>query len=386
MIESKKQENLIKKVIHVLLLELLFWVLICGFLFVFQLFDTDKDDSSFHFYAPDFLYAFLLCIPLLLAYFWLAHDQEKKYRFLNLNEKNPSTNSFFFRHRLYLKYFFFRTAIALCIVAAAQPILGTKTQEFEIQSYDLVLAVDVSASMNVRDMNDGLSRLEVAKRSIYQYLNQLNSERISLTVFAENAYTQLYLTKDYELCKLFVNELNTDLVSKQGSNLAAALSNALSNFDNSDSKKIILLLSDGEDHTQKMNTQLKELKDKKIELAILGLGSKQGGPVPSDSKSPELGYKIDRAGNKIISKLNQNYLKMIQKKSGGDLKITQEAYPNLSTLFSDFNSKNDTPKLKTRIDIQENYYQIPLILGVLSYLFFLFIRFFKPKLTSNSNR
>lgn len=379
MIETKKQKSKLKKVGNVLLLELLFWVVIISILYVFQLFDTDYNDSQFHFYAPEFLVVFLLCIPLLVGYFWLARDQQKKNHFLNSTERKPAFNLYFGTHRLFLKYFFLRTALVFFTLAAAQPIFGTKTQEFEIQSYDLVLAVDVSSSMNVRDMNDDLSRLDVAKRSIFQYLNQLNSERISLIVFAENAYTQLYLTKDYELCKLFVNELNTDLVSKQGSNLAAALSSALSNFDNSDSKKIILMLTDGEDHTQKIDAQLKELREKKIELAILGLGSKRGGPIPSDPKSPELGYKIDRAGNKIISKLNQNYLKMIQKKSGGDLKITQEAYPNLSSLFVDFHTNNDSPKLKTHLEIQENYYQIPLMIGVFFYLLFLYVRFFKLK-------
>jgi Ca-activated chloride channel homolog len=224
--------------------------------------------------------------------------------------------------------------------------------------------------MNVKDIDKQTSRLQVAKRALIQLINQLHGERVGIVIFAGNAYTQLPLTMDYETAKMYLNEIETDMVSNQGTNIRSALEISESLFTKSKAGKAILIVTDGEDHESGIDEILKSLKEKKIQLAILGIGSQNGGLIPNDYNRPELGFKVDEKGSFILSKMNPSMIKELASKSGGFYTISSDSYPDLRNLLAKINKIKRSKKEGFEFEVKENRYQIPLFLSFLCLILF----------------
>ena len=125
-----------------------------------------------------------------------------------------------------LRFIFLRNIVAFLILALANPLLGKMKQNTKADNLELVICLDISNSMNAKDI-ENTSRLEVAKRGLSQLVNQLKGERIGMCVFAGTAFVQLPLTNDYHAAKLFTQEIETDMISAQGTNISSALTNSL---------------------------------------------------------------------------------------------------------------------------------------------------------------
>ena len=158
-------------------------------------------------------------------------------------------------------------------LSLAQPVFGTKKVSGTIESLELVICLDVSASMDVKDISDDLSRLDVSKRAIVQLINNLHGEKIGICVFAGGAYVQLPITSDYSAAKLFVNDITTSIMSNQGTNINAALSTANDMFTDQKCSKGIIIVTDGENHEEKPSSIFEILKKKNITVNVLGLKS-----------------------------------------------------------------------------------------------------------------
>ena len=115
--------------------------------------------------------------------------------------------------------------------------------------------------MNTKDISKDLSRLEIAKRAMVQLVNNLRGERIGICLFANQAYVQLPITKDYGAAKLFIKEIETDLVSSQGTNVKAALEVSNEMFSEDRTAKGIIMVTDGENHEENPSAILKKIKD-----------------------------------------------------------------------------------------------------------------------------
>jgi Ca-activated chloride channel family protein len=134
-----------------------------------------------------------------------------------------------------------------------------------VQGVDISIALDVSKSMDAIDQGENFSRLERAKMALNQMINKLKGDRLSLVVFAGDAYVQLPLTADYLAAKSFIQALNTDMVSASGTNLAEAIAVGLSSFDWQDkTSKAIILITDGEDHQGGLEEVLAQAKEKSV--------------------------------------------------------------------------------------------------------------------------
>lgn len=357
----------------VLLWELLFWGLITLILWLLGFHSGTMAMNQLGFKFEDKLYYLYILIPLIGAFVWYLSWKNNKLTALGsyqlLRFMTAPINSF----RVFLTFFFLRNAIVFSIIAMAQPVFGNKTVKATLESMELVVAVDISNSMNTKDISSEESRLQITKRALLELVNNLHGEKLGITVFAGGAFQQLPLTADYGAAKMYIHELSSNMLSEQGTNIAAALSEAQLQFSKDQSGKAIVLITDGENHEGGLDEPLKSLLEKKITLAVLGIGTKQGGPIPNDPDKPELGHKLDATGKTIISRMNPDMIQQIARDGHGFATICSSSYPNLPRLLDQLSQVKRKTVDNVKIDVKENWYQIPLALALLCWLSFHFI-------------
>jgi len=280
---------------------------------------------------------------------------------------NPINNRLTF-----LRYIFFRNVLVFIILSMTNPLLGKMKQEVETSNSELVICLDVSNSMNTKDI-DGSSRLEVSKRALVQLVNKLNGHRVGICLFAGNAFVQLPLTHDYFAVKLFLQETESDMISSQGTNISEALSVSNGMFTKINSAKGILLITDGEDHVGVNDSLFKIMDDKKIEVSILGVGTEKGGVVPVDVKKPGLGNKKDMNGKEVISKLNLEFIKNLAEELNASSSVTSQPYPDVSEVLTEINQMSSPNSRNLEIEINKSWYQIFLFLALTSYVIFVIL-------------
>jgi Ca-activated chloride channel homolog len=319
----------------------------------------------------------LSIIPLFyIVVFWMLFKKNK--RFENIGNQSvlseivsPKSDI-----KTAFKLIFLRNALFFIILAMAQPIFGSRKASSAEKKIEIVLALDISNSMNVKDLDEEKSRIEIIKRAMIQLLNSLNGEKIGICVFAGGAYVQLPITLDYGAAKMFINEIETSMISNQGTNIKAALSTSFSMFSQEKTNKAILLVTDGENHEAQPSEMLEVMKESNVLLAILGIGSKNGGPVPNNPKKPELGNKVDANGQLIISKLNPKLIQDLAKQSNGIYEISDSPFPDLNNLILKLKQTSNYTNSIVEIEIKRNWYQLFVFLAMAS-LFMLVLFPFK---------
>lgn len=209
-----------------------------------------------------------------------------------------------------VKFTFFIAAYALLIIGMADPQIGTKTEDAKSKGADLMILLDVSNSMLSQDFSP--DRLENAKLAIDQLISNLQDNRIGIVVFAGKAYVQLPATTDYSAAKLFLNTINTSIVPVQGTAIGSAIDMGMRSFDfNDGTSKVMILMTDGENHEDDAVGAAKNAHDKDVIIHVIGFGSPQGSPVPIYDNGKLTGFHTDSAGHKVISKLNEDMCKEI---------------------------------------------------------------------------
>jgi Ca-activated chloride channel family protein len=368
---TKKYSDVFRKlVIWTLVAEIAFWAIV-GLLYG----SFEMAGANFQFLHPGFFWMLLFIPLILLAYLkrwqWKSelHDN---YRGMGKTRMLWVT---FHPLRYFLQYFFIRNILFFLVIALVQPVMGNRKVKGSKRVLDLVICLDVSSSMNTVDMDATSSRLTVAKRGVIQLLNSLKGERVSVVIFANEAYTQLPLTMDYDAAKMFVQEIETEMVTNQGTNIGAALEMAQIQFMDSESGHAVLVITDGEDHEQLWREQVTKIVEKDIELSYFGIGTEQGGLIPNDPKDPTLGYKRD-GGGAVVSRLDVSGLKRMANATGSALHFTNSAYPDMSAVASDLSSVKSKIVKNMEFTVQRNYYQIPLAIAFCCFLGYLFVPFF----------
>ena len=202
------------------------------------------------------------------------------------------------------------------IFSAAGPQIGTRVSPIERKGVDLVFAVDVSESMNAQDIKP--SRLEKAKFEISQIISQLKGDRVGIIVFAGSSHLYLPLTSDYEATQLFLDAIDTKMIPNQGTDLSTALRTAMSVFNKEGDKyKVMVLVTDGEDHEGAAIEMAKTALKSGIVTHSVGVGTEKGSLIPINNDSSDNRYKRDKKGILITSKLNENMLIELANAGGG---------------------------------------------------------------------
>ena len=358
--------------ISILVWELFFWLIFFALIYSLGYGSESRTIDQLAFKYPLFLSLSLLLIPIIGVYFYKIRQNNQIA--VNTNENVlqfvlKPVSSFF----SLVRFIFFRNAFVFLVITLAQPIYGKKKVHGLTKSLELVVALDISNSMNSKDLDKDLSRLEVSKRALNQLVNNLHGEKIGISIFAGNAYVQLPITSDYHAAKMFISEIETEMISNQGTNIAEALATSVKMFSAASGTKGIILVTDGENHEENPVEAIKSIIDKNIELCVLGVGTINGGLIPKDPKRTELGYKMDERGENIISKLNPSFINELAKKTNGFSMLTTNAFPDLAELLLRINQMDSSKMNDDQFDVIENRYQIPLFLAIVFWLLFILL-------------
>jgi len=366
--------------------ELLFWLLGYQLLKIYQ-FSSDSLGEKIIFISPQFAW-----LGILLPLYWVFY-------FAQLKARNSYVRSIIPTPELvktfltpvssiysFVRYFLIRNVLVLLVIAAMQPSFGNKLVTGKASGVELVFAVDVSQSMNAKDMSDGDARLEAAKRAMTQLMNTSSSAKVGILIFAGSVYPQLPLTADKSAAKMFIEELSTDLISNQGTNLALALENSAEYFSTDKLKKVVVLITDGEDHEGGVTASIEVLKEKGIELAVLGLGSKNGALVPVDPTNTAAGYLKSATGQSVISKVNPVMLTEIAKQAEGKVVVTSDAFPNVNPLLTQINNLKSTKQVDLEFEVKENRYRLPLGFALLCLMILLIADSLRTYLTYTNEK
>ena len=267
----------------------------------------------------EFRYPFILYIYLPFLFIWvLVTIKNRKNKLLinidsHLREKlliNIDANRYRWKQRL----FFLSTL--LLIFASSGPQIGTRLAPLDRKGIDLVFAIDVSTSMNAEDIKP--NRLGKAKFEISQMIRQLKGDRVALIVFAGSSHMYLPLTTDYEAARLFLEQIDTNMIPTQGTALSSALETGLSAFTEDDSKyKVLVLVTDGEDHEGKAIDLASKASDRGMIVHTVGVGSASGSLIPIIDSNGIRDYKRDATGKLVTSILNEDILNDISDAGNG---------------------------------------------------------------------
>ena len=220
------------------------------------------------------------------------------------------TNRIKWKHR-----FLFLSTIAL-IFAASGPKIGVRLAPLERKGVDLVFAIDVSTSMNAEDVKP--NRLEKSKFEISQMIRQLKGDRVALIVFAGSSHLYLPLTSDYEAARLFLDEIDTNMIPTQGTALSAALQTGLSAYTEDESKyKVLVLVTDGEDHEGQAIDLVRQASKRSMIVHTVGVGTESGSLIPVNDAQGIRDYKRDGDGKLVTSILNESILRDIADAGNG---------------------------------------------------------------------
>ncbi len=285
----------------------------------------------------EFLYA-LGILPVLFVLFLLALNWRKRAlkRFGEqrlIKKLMPMASSY----KIKLKFFIYIIAIAALVIGLANPQIGSKMEEVKREGVDLMIAVDLSNSMLSEDLQP--NRLLRAKQAISRLIDRLEGDRIGLVVFAGEAYVQLPITTDYSAAKLFLSTINTNIISTQGTAIGKAIELSLKSFDfeNAQSKAIIII-TDGENHEDDATEMAEQAAEKGVFVHTIGMGSIDGGPIPIKNRYNQLqGYRKDKQGNTVITKLNESMLQDIAQSGGGSYIRANNTQSGLDALFKEIN-------------------------------------------------
>lgn len=201
----------------------------------------------------------------------------------------------------------------LCMfLALLQPQWGMKEQEMVQEGRDLMILLDISKSMQAKDLKP--SRLECAKLKIRNLLKKLSCERVGLIVFSGSAFVQCPLTSDYSAFLMFLDHVDSESLASGTTNLSGAFSKVIEVYKNIPERKhkLALLLTDGEDFSIHLESIKKELTTQAITLFTLGIGTPEGAPIPKvDEYGNIQGHEQDEQGNVALSKLDEQKLSSI---------------------------------------------------------------------------
>lgn len=262
------------------------------------------------------------------------------------------------------KFILWRLAAAFIVVALINPQLGSKMTETKVQGIELMLAIDVSNSMLAEDLKP--SRMVLARRAIERFVDKLRGDRIGIVVFAGEAFVQLPITSDYGAAKLFLNSVAPDIVPTQGTAIGAAIEKSLQSFDfNSPAQKAIIIISDGENHEDDAIGAAKKAQEQGVLVYTIGIGSVKGSPIPDVRNGRKVGFRKDRDGSTVISRLNEDMLREIAAAGGGKYVRASAAEVGLNTLMDELNELEKADMGSVSFAEYEDRFQIFLVLALL---------------------
>ena len=263
-----------------------------------------------------YLYLLFLLPILLLLFLYNQYWKRKKQREfgdLDMVKKLSPEKSVF---KPILKLIVMLLALSALILGLVNPKIGTKMETVKREGIDIDFAMDVSKSMLAEDVAP--SRLEKSKQIVSQIINQLGSDRIGIVAYAGSAFPVLPITTDYGVAKMFLQSMNTGIVSSQGTSLDEAIKLSSTYFDDkSKTSKLLILISDGEDHSEGAEEAAEEANKLGMKIITIGVGTEKGSTIPLRRNGIVESFQRDNNNEVVVTKLNQESLTTIAKATKG---------------------------------------------------------------------
>jgi Ca-activated chloride channel family protein len=319
---------------------------------------------------PDILY-FLVFAPLLylvlLVIGNVRYREREKLGNLEILNRFSSRD---LRGNFRKEGLFLSLAVLFLIAALAGPQIGTRLEPVKITGSDIYIAIDLSRSMMAEDIRP--NRIERAKIDAMELVKSLQGDRVGLILFAGDAYVQCPLTTDYDAVLTFLKSIDTESAVSSGTSLFAPLEVVMRSVTPEEEiYSIVLLLTDGENTEERNDRVLRELQKRGIRVFSIGIGTKEGAPIPLlDTSGRRTGYKKDAAGKVVISRMGDAILSEIARKTNG---YFIEAGPGFNDIGKFVATANEMKKreLETkRYSVYEERFQLPLGIGILFLLVF----------------
>lgn len=284
----------------------------------------------------------LLVIPVIvllfaLVIFWKKRMQKKFADKELLKKLSPNRST----SKSVLKVVVLCLGLSFLVLALVNPQFGTKLETVKREGVDAVFAIDVSKSMLAEDIAP--NRLEKSKQLVTQIINNLASDRVGIIAYAGSAFPQLPITTDYGAAKMFLQSMNTDMVSSQGTAIREAIELATRYYNDEDqTNRILFIISDGEDHAGDVQEIARQAAREGIRIVTIGVGTPKGGPIPIKRNGIIQSYKKDNSGQTVITKLDENTLQEIAAAANGTYisgQVTNEVVDKVTDILQNMDKK-----------------------------------------------
>ena len=259
------------------------------------------------------LFILPLIVLVFLANLYWKRKKQREFGDLEMVKKLSPESSVF---KPVLKLVVLLLAFLGLIIALVNPKIGTKMETVKREGIDIVFAMDVSKSMLAEDVAP--NRLDKSKQIVSQIINQLGSDRIGIVAYAGSAFPVLPITSDYGVAKMFLQSMNTEMVSSQGTSLDEAIRLAITYFDEkSKTSKLLVLISDGEDHSEDAQAAADEASKAGLKIITISLGTEKGATIPLKRNGVVESFQKDNNNQVVVTKMNKESLEAIAKATKG---------------------------------------------------------------------
>ncbi|MCB1041954.1 MAG: VWA domain-containing protein [Acidobacteria bacterium] len=311
---------------------------------------------------PEILYALILVLLLPIVFIRSETKRRALLTSMIASDKPGLVMGAGFERRL-VAMVLLCLGIAALVAAAARPQWGTKLEAITHRGIDILVAIDVSESMRARDVSP--DRISKARQEVEKFLELLKGDRVGLIAFAGSAYNYCPLTVDYRAIRLFLSGLEPGVIEDSGTNLNSAIAEGIKTFERSKSSsyRVLVLFTDGEHHEQDPLPAVREAVDAGIQVYTVGIGnpSTSGERIPLDKKGQEEVFKLDQAGNLVITKLDEATLQSIAEEGNGQYYRVSQAGTELVEIYKQLSAMEQT-EFSSRLHHQkEERFQIPLL-------------------------
>jgi tetratricopeptide (TPR) repeat protein len=275
----------------------------------------------------------LLALPLmLLLVIWYFIARKNKLKKIGNPALVNNLIPYASKRKRIIKVVLFALGFSSLVIALCNLQTGSKLTEVKREGADIIVCLDVSNSMLAQDLSP--NRLTRAKYALEKMIDGLNGDRLGLIIFAGEAYVQLPITTDYSAAKLFLESIGPGMVPVQGTNIEAAIEKASESFSNDEGKnRAIILITDGENHSSEAIASAEKANKAGIMINTIGIGSEKGVPIPLIENGEVKGYRKDKEGQTVVTKLNSEVLKQIAGKANGVYVQASQADVGLSAVL-----------------------------------------------------
>ena len=266
----------------------------------------------FKFANPNALFLYILLLFVVGIYFYAGHRRKSALRKYGDPELLAALMPEVSSHRPQIKFWITFVALCFMVLLIARPQFGSKVETVKRHGIETVIALDISNSMLAEDVAP--NRLEKSKNIISKLVDSFEDDKVGLIVFAGDAFIQLPITSDFISAKMFLESINPSLITRQGTNIKAAIDMATRSFTPREGVgKAVIIITDGENHEGGATEAAKAAAEKGMSVYVMGVGSLEGSPIPTGRND----FRRDKQGNVIVTKLNEKMCQEIAAAGNG---------------------------------------------------------------------